>query len=181
MVSSPTDQYLVAGKFTAAYGIKGWLKVHVFLDEPSDLTRYSLFCRRAGSQTLQPLKLLAVKPHGKGYVAQLDGCDDRNAAELMVRCELLLERSALPDLEEGDFYWNDLLGLQVISSYEGKEYSLGIVDALLETGSNDVLVVKGSQGSMDKRERLIPYLPNDVVVQVDLTVGNIIVNWDPEF
>jgi len=181
MVSSPSDQYLVAGKITAAYGIKGWVKIHAFLDEPGDLNRYALIGRRVGAQTLQPMKLLAIKPHGKGYVAQIEGCNDRNAAELLVRCELLVERSALPDLDDGDYYWNDLIGLNVVSCYEDREYSLGVIDALLETGSNDVLVVKSCQGSMDKRERLIPYLPEDVVLNVDIAAGTVTVSWDPEF
>lgn len=181
MVSTPIDQYLVAGKITGAYGIKGWVKIHAFLDEADDIKRFDVKCRRPGSQVLQSINIVALKPHGKGLVAQIDGCNDRNAAELLTACELLVDSEALPRLDEGDFYWRDLIGLEVTSEFEGKHYKLGCVDALFETGANDVLVVKSCQGSVDKRERLIPYLPDDVVLSIDVDTKQMLVDWDPEF
>jgi len=81
-------------------------------------------------------------------------------------------RSELPDPGPDSFYWTDLEGLTV-RTVAGVE--LGVVDHLLETGANDVLVLKG------ERERLIPYVRGAVVTDVDLEQGVITVDWDPEF
>jgi 16S rRNA processing protein RimM len=181
MVSSPKEQYLVAGKITGAYGIKGWVKIHALLDEPGELKLFNLFCRRPGEKELRAIKLLSLKQHGKGLIAQLDGCNDRNAAELLAKCELLVNAEALPDLEEGDFYWSDLIGLSVHSCFEERNVFIGVVDSLFETGANDVLVVKSTQDSIDDRERLVPYLPDVVVLEIDLEAKRMVVDWDPEF
>jgi 16S rRNA processing protein RimM len=88
----------------------------------------------------------------------------------------------LPALAEGEYYWHQLEGLEVwCGASEGDgQVLLGTVDHLIETGANDVLVVRASPGSMDQRERLIPYLPGDVVTGVDLAAGRMEVNWFPE-
>jgi 16S rRNA processing protein RimM len=95
---------------------------------------------------------------------------------------VVVPAGSLPDLEEGDYYWSQLQGLQVWCRDQSPEASaervlLGSVDHLIETGANDVLVVKPSRGSIDDRERLIPYLPGDVVTTVDLAEAVIEVNW----
>ena len=64
---------------------------------------------------------------------------------------------------------------------DGKEQLLGKMHSMMETGANDVLVVHKSKDSIDKRERLIPWIPDDVITQVDVNAGVIRVNWDPEF
>ena len=69
------------------------------------------------------------------------------------------------------------MGLKVIAS----EQLLGAVDHMIETGANDVMVVRRCEGSLDDRERLIPYLPGDFVQDIDLQSGTITVDWDPEF
>ena len=81
-------------------------------------------------------------------------------------------RGQLPETREDEFYWSDLIGLQVINA-DGKR--LGEVDHLLETGANDVLVVRG------EREYLIPYLPEQVIQDIDLDAQVIRVDWDPDF
>ena len=88
-----------------------------------------------------------------------------------------MQAQSLPTLAEGDYYWRQLQGLQVWCQEEDKRELLGTVDYLIETGANDVLVVKASEDSLDDRERLIPYLPGDVVTRVDLEAGTLEVNW----
>ena len=73
-----------------------------------------------------------------------------------------------------------MVGLQVFSQEQGAELRLGIVDSLLETGANDVLVVRGDKDSIDREERLIPY-SEEFVVKVDLSECRIDVVWDPNF
>jgi 16S rRNA processing protein RimM len=91
----------------------------------------------------------------------------------------------LPDLPSGDYYWHQLQGLNVYAIEDSDDGDgkilLGQVDHLIETGSNDVLVVRKCKGSLDGKERLIPYLPDQVVLAVDLESGTIEVDWDPEF
>jgi 16S rRNA processing protein RimM len=118
------------------------------------------------------------REQGKGLVMRLDGVIDRNGAESLKGLALWVNKSCLPELQEGDYYWSDLLDLSVFLE-DGR--LLGQVHSLMETGSNDVLVVRAASGSMDARERLIPWLPDRVVKQVDLAGRRIIVDWDPEF
>ena len=92
-----------------------------------------------------------------------------------------MQRDQLPELAPGEYYWHQLQGLRVISDYEGNHFRLGVVERLLETGANDVLVVRGGSDSIDRRERLIPYVPGQYVKAVDLAAGEMRVEWDPEF
>ena len=88
-----------------------------------------------------------------------------------------MSRSELPALGQGEYYWHQLQGLRV----ESRGSCLGQVDHLLETGANDVLVVKPCEGSIDSRERLVPWVQGQYVIAVDLEAGVIEVDWDPEF
>ena len=125
--------------------------------------------------------MLNVRAQGKGYIASLEGVNDRNAAELLRGHDIMVPKSALPALDDGEFYWDDLVGCTVrTQDDEGNALDLGTVNYLLETGANDVLVVRASETSIDNRERLIPYIEDDVVVSVDLATTIIDVNWHPD-
>jgi len=86
--------------------------------------------------------------------------------------EIAIKRDQLPATEDNEFYWIDLEGLKVVNQ-EGID--LGVVESLMETGANDVLVVRGD------KERLIPFVMDEYVLDVDLDKGTITVDWDPEF
>lgn len=116
--------------------------------------------------------VIAGGQHGKSIIAKLDGIDTREQAAGLVGQEIFIERAELPELPENQYYWVDLVGLQVFTM-EGD--SLGVVDSLLETGAHDVLVVGG------ERERLIPFVPDTFVKSVDMAKGRILVAWDPDF
>jgi len=104
-------------------------------------------------------------------VVQFEGVEDRDAAALLTHSEIQVQRDQLPDPDDG-FYWADLIGLEVVTK---ESVRLGSVDSLMETGANDVLVVKGD------RERLVPWIEGEVIVKVDLENRIITVDWDPEF
>ena len=106
-------------------------------------------------------------------VARLEGIDDRDQAAALMGADILIRRSQLPDLPEGEYYWTDLEGLQV-SNLQGEQ--LGRVQRLFETGANAVMVVNDS-----RRERLIPYVSGQYVVAVDLAAGTMRVDWDADF
>jgi len=107
--------------------------------------------------------------HGKAVIARIDGVDDRDEASLLVDSDIAVERDSMPDTDDGSYYWADLVGLRVIHR-DGTE--LGRVAYLMETGANDVLVTDG------ERERLIPFVVNEVILDVDLAAGVIRVDWE---
>ena len=109
------------------------------------------------------------KRHGKTVIAHFDGIDDREDAAALVNCDIAIDRDDMPAAEDGSYYWSDLEGLRVVHR-DGTE--LGHVAYLMETGANDVLVVKG------ERERLIPFVAEEVILGVDLDEGVINVDWE---
>jgi 16S rRNA processing protein RimM len=160
------------GRITGPFGIAGWIKVHSDTEPRDNIVRYSPWLL-SGPGRLETRRVERGRRHGKGVVAKLVGCDDRDAAESLRGLQIAVRRNQLPaTVAEGEFYWADLEGLSVLTE-EGVD--LGRVHHLFETGANDVLVVRG------ERERLIPYLWQQVVVEVDLEAGIMRVDWDPEF
>lgn len=117
----------------------------------------------------RPAKVAEGQRHGKTVVARIDGFDDRDQAATLIGAEIGVPRAALPEAEEGHYYWSDLEGLRVVRS-DGSE--LGVLAYLLETGAHDVMVVKG------EKEHLLPFVKDKVVLDVDLEKGVITVDWD---
>lgn len=176
-MSEPAADYsLVAGKITGCYGIKGWVKIHSFTDPQENFLAYGNWRLQRRGQ-LEPIEFDAGRRHGKGLIAHIVGVDDRTAAEAYRGLEVAVRKDSLPALEEGEYYWHQLQGLQVWCLQQGERVLLGTVDYLIETGANDVLVVKACEGSVDGDERLIPYLWDDVVKTIDLAAGTIEVDW----
>ena len=183
---SGAGQMLVVGKISGCYGIKGWVKIRPYTETRDNFVGFGVwYLARRGEY--QPIELDEVKPQGRGLIAHIKGVDDRTAAESYHGLDIAVPASALPRLPEGDYYWRELQGLQVwcrrqdaqghVIGQEQERVLLGIVDYLIETGANDVLVIKACAGSIDKQERLIPYLPGDTVTRVDLAAGRIEVDW----
>ena len=175
-MTEPDAELMVVGKITGCHGIKGWVKIHSFTQPQENFLGFGnwLLKRREG---LEPIEFDAGRVQGKGLVAHIKGVDDRTPAEAYRGLEVAVPADSLPLLAEGDFYWRQLQGMQVWCTEGDSRVLLGTVDHLIETGANDVLVVKASQDSVDKRERLIPYLPGDVVTRVDLETATIEVDW----
>lgn len=171
------SEWLVLGKLTSAYGVKGWVKVYSYTEPMENIGSYSpIWAERNGQR--QKVEFEHLKPHGKGLVAKIKGCDGREQTPQYTGAMLVVKKDQLAELETGDYYWSDLVGLTVTNE-QGE--NLGKVHHLIETGSNDVLVVKGNESSIDKKERLIPYLPEQVVLKVDLENQQIDVDWDSDF
>lgn len=166
-----SDSLLVMGRIAAPFGVRGWLRVAPFTASMENLLEYGNWQigRNGAWQTAQ---VLDGKLHGKGLVVQLEHCNDRDAAAALTGSDVAVYRSQLPATAAGEYYWNDLLGLQVVTE---TGQVLGVVDHLLETGANDVLVVKG------ERECLVPFLRDRVVKAIDLDAGVIRVDWDADF
>lgn len=171
------QDWIVLGRIAGPYGIKGWLRVQSFTEPADNLAGYKpVWIGRSGEWKETTIR--RFEAHGKGWVAQLKGCDDRNAAEALAGAEIAVPRQQLPALKPGEYYWTDLEG-SVVYNRQGE--FLGLVDRLLETGANDVLLVVPAEGSLDDQERLIPWVPDRYVVDVDLAAKRIEVDWEADF
>lgn len=167
----------VMGKVTSVYGVKGWVKVISYTQPKENICQYESWqLEQSGKKSL--VSVTHCKPHANGFVAQLDKCSDRELAKQYCGSLITVSQGELPELEEGEFYWHQLEGLRVVT-IEGQ--LIGRVDHMIETGSNDVFVIRKCEGSIDGKERMVPYLPDQVVKKVDLEAGVIEVDWDPDF
>lgn len=172
------EQQITLGKMGAVYGIKGWLKIHSFTDEPDAILDYFPWSLKLGNN-VQTVEITDWRKHNKGLIVKVAGIDDRDEAQAFVGSEILTSEAALPELPQGDFYWRDLIGLSVVTN---KGYDLGLVTDMMETGANDVLVVKANlNDGFSKKERLIPYLFEQVIESVSIENKQICVDWDPGF
>lgn len=172
----------VMGKVTSVYGVKGWVKVFSYTQPKENICQYNNWQLQDSAGVSRSVKVLECKPHGNGLVALFEGSKDRDLAKNFCGMLVAVPSSELPSLPVGEYYWSQLQGLLVYSlSAESERVLLGKVSHLMETGSNDVLVVKKCKDSLDGNERLIPYLPEQVVKLVDLHKGVIEVDWDPDF
>lgn len=173
-----TENLIIVGKLGSSYGIRGWLRVFSFTEEPDSLFDYKpWYIQRAGKW--QEVEVESFKPHNQDTIVKLKGIDDRDDANLLTNFEIYVNAQDLPDLDEGDFYWKDLIGCKVVTI---NGYDLGQVSDLMETGSNDVLVVKANlKDAFGAKERLIPFVEEQFIKQVDLSAKQITVDWDPAF
>ena len=170
---------LVVGRITTVFGVRGWVKVHSYTDQVETLFSYNPWLIATDSGT-QQLEIDNWRRQGDSLVAHIKGIDDRDIAKTWCGKDILVEKGKLPNLDADDYYWHQLQGLAVNATQGGQPVRLGVVKSLLETGANDVLVVKGDSQSVDREERLIPYV-DEYVVNVDIGNQTIDVNWDPEF
>lgn len=168
------------GRITSVFGIKGWVKVHSDTEPPENIARYSPWWLKT-KHGVKAMEVDEFQPHGKGFIAHFKGIDDRTLAETLTKVSVSIERDQLPALAADEYYWHQLEGLTVITVFEGGDILLGQVSHLLETGANDVLVIKPCDGSLDDRERLVPYVPEQFVTKIDLVAGTMWVDWDPDF
>jgi 16S rRNA processing protein RimM len=163
-------QNLVAlGYIAAVHGIKGWVKVHSWTRPMEAILDYQPWLL---GEDKAPVKIVDGRKQGKGVAALLPGFQSREDAVTLVGTQIFVSRDQMPATEADEYYWSDLEGLDVHTT-EGQV--LGRVERLMETGANDVLVIRGN------REHLIPFIQGQYVKRVDLEERLIEVDWDPEF
>lgn len=164
-------QRIAVGRIGRAYGVQGWVRIESYTEPPANIFTYCPWQLRmpAGWRAAEAVE---GRRQGKGLVAKLAGCDDRDTARGLQGAEIFIDRQQLPESNAMEYYWADLLGAEVVNCVG---ISLGRVVGLLCTGANDVLRVQGD------RERLVPFLLNEVVREVDLNAKIIRVDWEPDF
>jgi 16S rRNA processing protein RimM len=165
------QQAIHVGKISGVFGIKGWVKVFSFTDFRENILNYSPWLLKKDDETKR-VAVIDGNLQGKTVVAQLDGVNDRDQAASLMGWDIFITPEQLPKAAKDEYYWSDLIGLHVETNLG---IQLGVIEGLLETGANDVLIVKG------ERERVIPFLQGSTILTIDLNVGKMIVDWDPDF
>lgn len=176
------------GRVAAPYGVKGWVKIQVFtqtLDSLLDYPDWQIGSSTGNGGQWREAALEEATTHGGTIVAKFAGCNDRDAAFALRGQEIAVSRKALPTPEEGEYYWEDLIGLAV---FNRENIELGKVVKLMETGAHDVLVIQGGevQGTElqntgeTRKEILIPFV-GVFVLNVDLAQGRIEVDWGLDY
>jgi 16S rRNA processing protein RimM len=161
--------YVTVGKIGSSFGVHGWIKVQTYTEFGPKLLEYQPWYLSQGPDQWLAVTIEEGQIHGRGLIVKFPGIDTPEAARLMTGKTIAVTRDQLPSLDKNEFYWSDLIGMTVINS-DGSE--IGKVIYLMETGSNDVLVVKGT------KEHAIPYLPDSVIKSIDMDKREIHVDWE---
>jgi len=161
---------VIMGRVVAPYGIYGWLKIQPDTEMLDGLLDYPDWWL-GREPSWQKFEVETARIHSNSLLVKLKGVADRDAAFALKGRQVAVPREQLPEPEENAYYWSDLIGLQVKNL---QDVDLGKVAELFETGANDVMVVKG------ERERLLPFIAQ-VVLDVNLEAGTMLVDWDAEF
>ena len=173
--------YVELGKVVGVWGVKGWIKLHSYCRNRTDIGNYDVWWLQKKSalnnqntnESPSRIEVLACRQQGQGIIAQLDGINDRDQALALSDQVISIKETDLPELPNGKYYWQQLIGLSVTNS----EKTIGKIVSIFETGANDVLTIVGDD---KKVEVLIPYIDN-VVKSVDLEKGEMLVDWDPDY
>ncbi|WP_394200107.1 ribosome maturation factor RimM [Shewanella waksmanii] len=169
---------VVLGKLGSSHGIKGWLKITSYTNSVEDIFDYSPWLVKEQGEWRE-VKVLQWRVQGKALIAELEGVTTRDRAQMLTNCEIAIAAEQMKDLPEDEFYWRDLIGCEVVNT---KGYNMGKVEQIVETGSNDVLLVKANaKDGFGKTERMIPFVTEQFIQSVDLTAKQILVDWDPDF
>ncbi len=165
------SDWVVLGRVSGLFGVQGWVRVFSHTEPRAGIVHYNpVFLHRDGEW--RPFEIEAGRAHGPGVVLKFAGCDDRDQATMLLQSEIAVRRSQLPPPKPGEYYWADLEGLRVVTL---SGVDLGTVASVFATGANDVVVVKG------ERERLLPFVRGQVVVEIDLEQRLLRVDWEPDF
>jgi len=163
---------VLVGRISGIYGVRGWVKVYSYTQPRENILSYLPWQVGSEDGGWRIMKVVEGRSQGKGIVAHLEGFNDRDEVRSLIGLDIKVGRDQLPQAAEDEYYWADLVGLQV-ETIDG--VVLGKIDHLYDTGANDVVVVQGD------RERLIPFVRGDVITDIDLDNGVMLVDWDPEF
>jgi 16S rRNA processing protein RimM len=161
---------VTVGRITGVHGVRGRVKVFSYTDPRDNVLSYPEWWLTRGRER----RLFRVRDGhsgGRTITAALESIEDRDAAEAWIGAEIAVERSSLPDPGEGQYYWADLVGLEVC---DGRGERLGSIERMLETGAHDVMVVRREEGD----ELLIPFVVGEIVQAVRLEEGRVVVDWE---
>ena len=156
------------GRVAGAQGILGWVKLKTYTEFADSLAEFSVWWLGDEKHPWREIKVEKFAAQSKGLIAKFPGCNDRTSAEKFKGLLVAVPRSCLPQQAEDEYYWTDLIGLDVVNLAGA---NLGKVDNLMDTGANQVLCVRGESG-----EILVPFIAS-AIKQVSLTEKMIRVDW----
>ena len=164
------EKKLLVGKIHGFFGVQGWVKIFSYTKPRKNILEYQPWYF-VDNETYKVIEITSGREQSKTIVAQVKGINNRDEALQLIGKDLYINKDQLPELDNDAHYWYELTGFQVINK---NEVDLGIVDFLVDTGSNHVLVTKG------EAEHWIPYI-EPFLVSVDKHKKVISVDWDENF
>jgi 16S rRNA processing protein RimM len=161
------SHYITVGRVGRTSGIKGWVRIYSFTQPFTNFLQYSPWY----ISTPEKLFLLTdCKPQGSFLLGKIEDCNSPEEAKRFVNSPVLILKEKLPILSEKEFYWTDLIQLDVYNL--NKDY-LGKIESIMETGANDVLVIE-----KNKKKIMIPYVLDHFIKDIDLEKKEILVDWE---
>lgn len=168
MSRTGADESVLVGRFNGPWGVQGWVRVYSYTRPAIEIFNYQPWLRGESGETLS---VSQWQQAGQRLVARIEGIETPEQAAALAHDEIRVPRTSLPEPEAGEYYWHDLIGLEVVNL---QDHVYGRVARLLETGAHDVLEIVA-----DDRDHpvLIPFVQDEFVVRVDLEAGRMTVDW----
>ena len=164
------EKKLLVGKINGFFGVQGWVKIFSYTNPRKNILEYQPWYF-VDNETYKVIEITSGREQSKTIVVKVKGINNRDDALQLIGKDLYINKDQLPELDIDAHYWHELTGFRVINK---NEVDLGIVDYLVDTGSNHVLVTKGDT------EHWVPYI-EPFLVSVDKQKKVITVNWDENF
>jgi 16S rRNA processing protein RimM len=161
--------HITVGRFGGTHGVKGWLKIMSYTRPKENIFTYSPWLMHV-NDAWQEVEIEESQQRGERLLVKISGIESPEEARAYMNCDIAITREQLPGLDEGQYYWRDLIGLDVLNQ---DEINLGKISKITETGANDVLVITDE----NKSSILIPLVMDVYVKQVDLIANTIHVDW----
>lgn len=165
------DKWIIVGRFGRPHGVKGFITVHSFTEPRENILKYPKWRAKINNQW-QHLEIAHAEVNHKAILAKVDGYQDRESVSRLTNVEIAVSTDTLPDLDDGEYYWFELIGMKVMNQ---QGVSFGSVREILSTGAHDVLVVHG------EHKHLIPYVYDKFIISINKQEGMITVDWDENF
>ena len=170
MSNNSNNKRLLIGQINGLFGVQGWVKLFSYAYPRKNILSYQPWHIKVDG-VWTTLDIVKGREQGKTIVAQLKDVDDREDSRRYIGVELYIEKSQLPQLAQGEYYWDELTGLEVINN---QGIVLGTISYMIDTGANNVMVVNG------KKEHWVPYI-EPFLISIDMDKRQILVDWDEDF
>ena len=168
------EKNLILGRVGGVYGVRGWVKITSYTRPKANILSYSPLLMKVDKKW-QEIEIEDSQQRSDRLLVKIKGIDSPEDARKYVHCDLAVSRDQLPPLAEGEYYWHDLIGLEVFNQ---DKINIGRIKNIVETGANDVMVI--TSGDTGKRRILIPLIMDIFVKRVDLIAGTVDVDWQLE-
>ncbi len=162
---------IIVGRLGGAHGVLGWMKIMSYTRPKENIFTYSPWLIHVNN-TWQEIEIEDSQQRGERLLVKMSGIENPEEARNYLNCDIAITREQLPELENGKYYWHDLVGLEVFNQ---DQVSLGMISNITETGANDVLVI--NKVGENKNNILIPLVMDVYVKQVDLVAKTMQVDW----